>query len=844
MKYRNKGGRGNDLLPTRIFILCGRGGMCRETMGEENGILSESEPPASSWKQVVCQDTGTMEQASLSGLTSAEVEERYLKYGKNEIVEKKPGVLVKFAKWFISPIALMLLAAAVLSLFLGKDFDFFFIIALMLINFFVGFWQEAKADHAIAELSEKLSVSVKVLRDGQWRLENARELVPDDIIELNLGDIVPADAELIETKNLSLNEAALTGESLPKEKAAGEKCFSGSFVALGWARARVVATGEKTSFGNILISIDTTYRRSLLEQDILSISTWLSLLSLAVVAVLTLLFLFQHRPFLEILTLDLSLFIAGIPISLPTIMTLIISFGVVGLAKKKTIVRRLSALEDLANVNLLLSDKTGTLTRNEIVVEKIIPYSGFSEDDVLAFASLSTRENDRNPINTAIRNKIAERNIDTEHDIIDFIPFDSERKRSTAIAIFRGKKISVRAGADQVIKGFCRSDDETNRVFEADVVSAAEEGYRSVAVAMKDYTSGREDMVLCGLLFFSDTLESGAKETLRFIQENGIDIKMLTGDNIAIAKRIAEELQLRGVSLSRSSLGKPFEEISLEEFESAGAFAEILPADKYTLVKLAQQKYTVAVTGDGVNDLPALKAANVSIAVRNAVDALKSAADLNLLGSGISVIHDAIIESRKIFARLYSYSVYRISESFRIIMTIAALGIIYGTYPLQPIQLILLALLNDIPIISLAFNRVKIAAEPSSIDAKQRLVTSTLFGSVGLLNSVLFVSIARNLFHLDWDSIQTLFFLKLTISGHMLIYVAHTKDRWYRFLPSKTVIWATSITQAIATLFAAMGILMHAASWGMIAFVWVWALFWMQVSEGMKDIQRKFHPER
>ncbi len=768
------------------------------------------------------------------GLTQQEVEKIQKEFGFNEIQEKKPGFIIKFIKWFVSPIALMLLAAAILSFFIDKTFDFYFILVLMLINFFVGFWQEKKADNAIAKLSQKLAVEVKVFRDGDWRWLNAKYLVVGDVIELNLGDIIPADTKILEQKNLSVNEAALTGESLPKEKTEGDTCFSGSFVSLGWARAEVSAIGKNTYFANILVSIDKTYKRSLLEKDILSISKWLTVLSLGAAVILTLVFLFQGRPLLEILTLDLSLFIAGIPISLPTVMTLIISFGVVGLAKKKTIVRRLSALEDLANVNLLLSDKTGTLTKNEIVVEKIISYGKFSEDDTLIFASFTTRENDRNPISIAIRKKIVALQLSVEHQILDFSPFDSERKRSSAKVIFRDKHLSVRAGAAQIIQTFCDMDENISYKFQQDVLEAAQKGYRTIAISVKDYAGGKKEMELCGLLLFSDSLEKGAKRTIQFIRDNGIKIKMLTGDNRAIAERISKELDLQGKTVNQKSLAKSFEDMTEEEFESVGVFAEILPEDKYHLVKIAQKKYVVAVTGDGVNDLPALKAADVSIAVKNAVDALKSAADLNLLGSGISVIRDAIIESRKIFARLYSYSIYRISESYRVVLTIAVLGLIYGTYPLQPIQLILLALLNDIPIISLAFNRVKIATRPSKINAKDRLMLSTLFGSVGLLNSFLFIVILRNILHMDWQPIQTLFFLKLTVSGHMLIYVAHTKQHWYKYLPSRSVMVATFATQIVATVFAVAGIFMPRVSIVLVIFVWFWAILWMQVSELMK----------
>ncbi len=364
-----------------------------------------------------------------------------------------------------------------------------------------------------------------------------------------------------------------------------------------------------------------------------------------------------------------------------------------------------------------------------------------------------------------------------------------------------------------------------------------------VAVAIGEESEQSQYLNFCGLLFFSDTPERGVRKVIKFIQDNGIKVKMLSGDNIAIAERISGKLNLIGSAINKKMLGKEFNELTEAEFEKIGTFAEILPDDKYELVRFARERYSVAVTGDGVNDLPALKMADVGIAVKNAVDALKSTADLVLMSDGISVICDAIIESRKIFSRLYVYSVYRISESFRIIVTIAVLGIIYGTYPLQPIQLIILALLNDIPIISLAFNRVKITTTPSEIKAKSRLILSTLFGFVGVVNSLLFVAIARNFFHLGWDAIQTMFFLKLTVSGHMLIYVAHTKERWYRYLPSKEVIFATLATQIIGTIFSGCGFFMTRISISLIVFSWIWSAIWMQVSEFTKDLSRKINKE-
>lgn len=772
----------------------------------------------------------------MDGLTSPQAKRQLETFGLNEISGSKPGIFIKFAEWLISPIALMLLAAAVLSLVAGNTFDFYFILVLMLLNFFISFWQQNKADRAVEKLREKLAVQTKTLRDGQWQSLPAKYLVPGDIIMLGIGEVIPADAVISQAENLTVNEAALTGESLPKEKKVGEYLISGSFITTGEATAKVGATGNNTSFGKTLRSAVHIRKRSLLETDILRISKFLSLLSLAAVAVLTLALAAVHARWLEIVLLDLSLVIAGIPISLPTVMSLIIGFGVLELAKKEAIVRQLSALENFANVDLLLSDKTGTLTKNKISVAKIISYDDkYSEADLIQLAATASNQ-EKSPIDKAIMVKLKELNLNYSYKTLRIIPSDSERKRSTAVVEdAAGRHISISIGATQVIEKLSDLTDTLAARIRKDIEDSAVQGYRSLAIAANMNGEQEEHMQMLGMFLLSDTIFEDAKNVIDFLKTNGMTVKMLTGDNKAISARVAKELGLIGEILDKAA----FEKISLKTpgsawLDHAAVFAEILPEDKLKIVEAAKNYFRVAVTGDGVNDLPAIKAADVGIAVSGAVDALKSAADIVLLAPGISVIKNAVAEARKIFARLYGYSVYRISESLRLIVTIAILGIIYKVYPLAPVQLILLAFLNDVPIISLAFNHVAVIDRPAIIKVRERFWLSSLFGLTGVANSLLMFYLALNVFHLNLPSIGTLFFLKLTVSGHMLIYVAHTKERWYKFLPSREVIIATTLTQMLATIFAISGLFMTKAPVTWVVAIWLWAFFWMQISELVK----------
>jgi H+-transporting ATPase len=765
------------------------------------------------------------------GLTSQAAEAYQRAHGYNEITERRESLLHKILKRSMSPISGMILLAAALSYGSGKLFDGSFILALFVLNIAVTVWQEHKADRSLEELNQHLAALVKVFRDGVSRVVPARELVPDDIIQLFSGNEVPADLVILDATSASANEAALTGESLPKDKQKGDLLYSGSFLASGFVTAKVTAIGNHTSFGATLAKANIKPKRSALERDILRITKFLSFLSLIAVAILTVFLFHTHAPLIDVIRLDLSLIIAGIPISLPTVMTLMIALGVVELSKKNAVVRRLSSLEELANTDLLLTDKTGTLTKNHIAVNDIVGYAMDVEEIKRLGACIGSQEPDEvlNKALTSAANPLSPQ-------VHKFIPADSIRKHSTLVFEDDGSVRTLSLGAPQVIEKLCDLTPDLRDRFGSDVHEFAARGYRTLALSA---VNGEDEahMQLLGIFALSDELHEDAKDIIAFLDENGIEVSMVTGDNRAIAEEVAEALEMPGTQiLTHDQLkAQGIETLSAETFRDTRSFAEILPEDKLALVERARTFYTVASNGDGINDLPAVKAANIGFAVSNAVDALKATADIVLLSPGIGVMRDAFIEGRKIFARLYTYSLYRISESFRLIVTIVILGLMTGTYPLSPLQLILLALLNDIPIIALGTDRVKIASRPAHIHVRAQFTQSLLYGVVGLLNSLILFAVATWYLHLPLPVVETLFFLKLTVSGHLLIYVAHTKERWWRYLPSRPVILATSLTQAVATLLAITGWLMPAAiTWQMALFVWFWSFLFMQAGELVK----------
>ena len=775
-------------------------------------------------------------QSKYTGLTDSEAELIRNQNGINSITSNQKSKFKKILLWIFSPISLMLLGAAGISFAIGKTFDFYFILALYLINFAVGQWQEYKANNAIAALQSTFNIHTLTLRNAIWKKIESTDLVIGDVISLHSGDIIPADIVILESNEASIDESSVTGESETVTKKVHDTAYSGTAVTTGEIIAKITQTGANTRFGKTLLLAEDINKKSSIEKDIIKISQFLATISIVCIIVLSIGLYFNNTALEIIITTDLSLLIAGIPVAMPTVITLIMSLGMTALAKKKVAVRRLSSLEDLANVNLLLSDKTGTLTHHHIAITKVIPFNELTEQQVLELASSTTGSEDTSPISIAIEQKATALQVNLPK-ATDLIPGDSIRKRTTATDKINGKITTVSVGATQLVLNLCKTPPETMVLANQTIETAAKQGLRTVAIAYNQMQANEKDMTLAGLLLLADEIREDSKPTIEYLTSQGIQVKMVTGDHTAIAKYVAKKVGLSGDIKTQSGLQELMS--NRASFDTLAGFAEVFPEDKLNIVKSAKNWYKVAVTGDGANDIPAVSSANVGIAVKNGVDALHSAADIVLLTDGIAVIKDAIIEARKIFTRVFFYSVYRISESFRVILSITILGLIYHAYPLSTIHLLLLALLNDIPIISLAYDKVKALNRPSAINVSQRMFLSLLFGGIGLLNSLIFFLLLRH-WHVAPEVIQTAFFLKLTVSGHLLIYVSHTEDRWWKFLPDKRVILATALTQGIATLLALFGIFIAKTPWPLVVLVWAWAIFWMQASELVKWLRQKF----
>jgi len=767
-----------------------------------------------------------------AGLSSAEAAERLRRIGPNALAEKRISPWLRLVGYFWGPIPWMIEAAAILSLILGDWSDFAIIAVMLLVNVGVEFWEENKADNAIALLKQKLALVARVLRDGQWRSIDAQELVPGDIIQLQIGNIVPADAALIAGDYFSADESTLTGESLPVDKAVGDPAYSGSVVKLGDMRAVVTATGINTFFGKTARLVGSAQQRSHFQRTVLKIGNFLILATLALIVLIVSVALFRHAPLLETIAFALILTVAAIPVALPTVLSVTMAVGAERLAEMKAIVSRLAAIEELAGVDVLCADKTGTLTKNELTLGRPEPFGDTTGDELVFAAALACQQDIPDPIDRAVLAGLAQSEKLRAYHVHRFLPFDPVRKRTEAEISANAKTFTVSKGAPQVILELFQLDPIVAATINKEIETLAAEGYRTIAVARRpDGGSWR----YLGLLPIFDPPRDDSAETIERTRKMGIDVKMITGDHEAISRQIAGRLRLGTNIVSADRIfGAGQDDDIAARINVCDGVARVLPEHKYKIVKALQSNkrdHIVGMTGDGVNDAPALKQADVGIAVSGATDAARAAADVVLTAPGLSVITAAIEEARRIFERMTSYATFRIAETIRVLLFMTLSILIFDFYPLTPVMIVMLAILNDVPIMMIAYDNAPSATKPVRWDMDQVLSVAVMLGISGVAASFVLFWYAESVLGLPRDMIQTLIFLKLLVAGHLTIYVTRSK-RWFwsRPWPSIRLFIACEVTQIVGTLLAVYGYFVYPIGWSYALAVWGYALAWLPLS--------------
>ncbi|KAG2178460.1 hypothetical protein INT44_001612 [Umbelopsis vinacea] len=786
----------------------------------------------------------------LTGLTSTEVVERTAKFGRNELPERKKNPILKLLSFFTGAIAYLIEIACIIAAIVGDWIDFGIILALLLINALIGFIEEAKAESALDALRQTLALKTRAWRDGRLQEIEVIDLVPGDVIVLRLGDIVPADARLLgigatgeaTEGDLQIDQSALTGESLPVNKNKGAVVYSSSIVKQGQQLAVVTKTGANTFIGRAANLIAITTEEGHFQKVINRIGNFLIYSTVVLVVII---FIYQMVKFKgtpagdwkNVLENCLVLTVAAIPVGLPTVMSVTMAIGAKQLAAKQVIVKRLTAVEEMASVSVLCSDKTGTLTLNELTFDEPYLANDFTANDILLYSYMASEPGANDPIESAVR-RAAESTLpelqdrQSQHDIpgykiTSFLPFNPTTKMTQATAVQDdGKTFKVAKGAPQVIIGLCGGNDDAVRAVNA----LARRGLRALGVA-RTVPGDIERYQLVGMISLLDPPRPDSAETILSCNKLGVDVKMVTGDQLIIAKEVAARLGMGRVILDANHLVDPSkseEDVTLH-CQRADGFAQVIPEHKYRVVELLQKKgllvgMTVTRTcglGDGVNDAPALKKANVGIAVHGCTDAARSAADIVLLAPGLSTIVDGITTSRAIFQRLRSYALYRITSTIHFLLFFFIITIVED-WNMPAVLLIMICVLNDAATLVIAVDNTQISQIPDKWRLGQLMVLSTVLAVLLAALSFGHFYVARDVFHVAPFVLHSIMYLHISSAPHFVIFSTRVPGYWFENVPSIAFSACIIGTQIVALLFSVYGVFGEAEevagcgwAWGM-----------------------------
>ena len=791
-------------------------------------------------KLTLVEATKALNVDSHKGLTAAEAQLRLEKYGPNAIKEEKRSPLRMFLGYFWGPMPWMIEAAALMSLLVRDWVDLAIILALLLFNAILGFSHEHEAANALDALKSALAEQAQVLRDGQWQSVLAESLVPGDVVRIRLGDVVPADLKLSDGDYIDADQSALTGESLPVSKKVGDIAYSGSIVKKGAMTGLATGTGANTFFGRTASLVQTAGTKSHFARANELIGDFLIVLALVLAVILVAVQIKRGDNLMRIGEFALLLLVAAIPVAMPAVLSITMAMGAKVLALEKVIVSRLEAIEELAGIDTLFSDKTGTLTQNKLTLGDPVVWGNATTNDVIEAGVLSSKLEDKDPLESAIFAALKDPKETAGYEQVAFVPFDPVAKRSEAtIKDPAGHTFKVSKGMPPVIFKLANLGSEEMRKALSIVDDFAGKGYRTLATARTD---GSGAWILLGILPMFDPPREDSQETIARASQYGVTVKMVTGDDVAIGRTVAERLGLGSQIVAASDVftgevGKsdPPRELA-ERVCTAQGFGRVFPEHKWAIVRSAQILGRIAgMTGDGVNDAPALKQADVGIAVSGATAAARAAASLVLTAPGLSVIIRGIEEARRTFERMMGYAYYRITMTLTIMFVVVVAMVLYNFQALTPIMIIALALLDDVPVMLIASDNADVSSRPSKWDLHRVLVTSAILSAVGFLQSYFLIAHMHRVMHLPLPQIQTGAFIQLVIGGHLLLFSTRVRGPfWKPPFPAPKLFWAIIATQVFAAFMAARGWLVPPISWRLIGFIWVYNLGWLVAEDLVK----------
>ena len=722
-----------------------------------------------------------------TGLNDQEVQERIASYGYNEVSEKKVSFLSRLGKRFWGIVPWMLEATAIITLILGKYPQALVIIFLLFFNAGMSLWREGRAKAAMAKLKQRLRIQSRVKRDGKWSTIPARELVPGDVVRVRIGDLLPADVKIVDG-SLGLDQSVLTGESGIVDKLPSEIAYSGSAVKRGEATGIVDATGTKTYFGKTISLLELAKPKLHMEEVTVKVARQLAIIVLASLLIVFVYAVLTGFDLAVLLPLAGVLLIASVPVAMPTMFTINMALGSAVLAKQGVLVTRLSASEDAATMDVLCADKTGTITMNKLFAEEEVPLNGFSSGDVLLYGALASKEANQDPIDIAFLTAATEAHMPLDaYSQTDFVPFDPKTRMTEATISKADEKFFVGKGSFDTICAACNVREEKAK----DMLKLAEalsgKGLRVIAVAKG---GDRNRLEFVGLAGIADRIREDSTQTLDQIRELGVEVKMLTGDALPIAKNIAQQIGL-GKNITTMSKIQDAETNATPTdsvIEESHGIAQIYPEDKFTIVKTLQRiGHVVGMTGDGVNDAPALGQAEVGIAVKNATDIAKDSASAVLTVEGLGGIVSMIKTSRTIYQRIYSWALMMVARKIHIAGFIVVMLFLTHSLMLSITGTVLLLFLGDFVSMSISTDNVRASLKPDTFDMRRLFGVSGSLGALMIIESAIFAVPALSYFGLlgNVEKIYTFGFAYLNLAGVFALMIVRERNHFWESRPSR-----------------------------------------------------------